>query len=208
MPSLINALGFPVPESFDNDVAKRPPISEALNDYLRAREEAIKKHNRQLSKGVNAVGQAAFSPKTYITALTADVTATGTTTGTSVALTDLAQTIVSPIPATIWFDLTLRAEESGGVASQITVEVKVDGAILRPVALQNLAATTTETISLHGFYDKNSADTALWVHPQTSYAITVHIWKSAAGATVKALKGGGTGDTCLRVRVEPRLLAP
>lgn len=207
MPSLINAPGFPVPESFDNDVQRRPAMSDALDDYLRRREEAVRKHTRQLAKAINAAGMAAFSPKTYIKALTADVTATGTTTGTSVELTDLAHAIVSPIPATLWFDLTARCNESGGVQSAIIVEVKINGTIYYPRIVHTLAASTTACVSICGPYDAASADGGFWLNPQTSYAVTVHVWKGVAGATVKVEKGT-QGDTCLRVRVEPRLLAP
>lgn len=208
MPSLINALGFPVPEQTENDLIKRPSsISQEVAYYLDAREEARRKHGRQLAKAINAVGMAAFSPQTYITSLTADVTATGTTSGTSVALTDLAQTIVSPVPARLWFDLTARCAESGGVQSGIVIEVKIDGTIYYPRVVQTIAANTTSNVSIHGVSEGGGKDGSFWVHPQNSYAITVHVWKSAAGATVKVEKGT-QGDTCLRVRVEPRLLAP
>lgn len=205
MPGFINATGFPVPESFDNDVARRPAMSDALDNYLRQREEAVRKHTRQLAKAVNAAGMAAFSPKTYIKALTADVTATGTTTGTSVQLTDLTHTIVTPVPALLWFDLTARCAESGGVQSAVVIEVKIDGTIYTPRIVQTLVANTTECVTICGAYDSASADGAFWLHPQTTYSVTVHVWKGVAGATVKVEKGT-QGDTCLRVRVEPRLL--
>lgn len=208
MPSLINALGFPVPEQAENDLIKRPSsISKEVAYYLDAREEARRKHGRQLAKAINAAGMAAFSPKTYIKALTADVTATGTTTGTSVQLTDLTHTIVTPVPALLWFDLTARCAESGGVQSAVIVEVKIDGTIYTPRIVQTLVANTTECVTICGAYDSASADGAFWLHPQTTYSVTVHVWKGVAGATVKVEKGT-QGDTCLRVRVEPRLLAP
>lgn len=208
MPSLINALGFPVPEQAESELIKRPAaISQEVSYYLDAREEARRKHGRQLAKAVNAVGQAAFSPKTYIKAGVTDVVIAGTTSAGATQITELTHSIVAPIPATLWWDFSGRFTETGGTGSLVAVEVRVNGTIYRPRGVATVAANTSAEISFTGGWDSTSADGAIWLWPQTTYTVDVYAFKGTAGATI-TLENNPQVDAVLRVRIEPRLLAP
>lgn len=206
MPSLIEARGFPVPEDSDQDLAKRPEfVSEAMAAYLTRREEPGKRHRRLLAKGINHVAMGAFSPKTYVKAGVSDVVIAGTTTGTATQIPELTHTIVSPIPATLWWHLTGRLTETGGVASVVAIEVRINGTIYRPRLVGTVAANTSLCISGSGPYDSTSADGAFWVNPKTLYTVDVYAFKVTAGATI-TVETNPQVDWAMIVRVEPRLL--
>ena len=208
MPGMVDVKGFPVPREAEPSNARRPPsVSDELERYFTTREDAIRRQSGRLADGVNHVAMAAFSPNTYIKGLAGDVTITGTTSGAATKITDLTHLIVTPVPATLWCDLTGRLEETGGTGSVVAVEVRVNTTNYWPRAVTLVAANTTEHVSCHGFYDPASADGAFWMEPQTLYTVDVYAFKVTAGATIVAEKGSGSNvDWTLRVRVEPRIL--
>lgn len=202
MPSLVNAAGFPIPQEAEARVKRPEFVSKEMAAYMDEREEAIRRHGRAVANGVNQVGLGAFSPKTYVKSLSGTVSLTGTSSGAATQLTTLNMTIVSPIPATLWFDLTAWLAEVSGTASDVGLEVRIDGTAYVPRVQLLLPANGSTTLSSHGPFDAASTDGAFWLQPATACAVTVWGWRVDPAATVRAL----SDDTVLRVRVEPRLL--
>lgn len=191
MPSELKVRGFPVPV----EIAPRKDHED----------EDLRYHLRLLAEGINQAGIAAFAPKTYIKGLSADVAITGTSSGAAIELTDLQHEITTPVPATLWWDLLLRVNESGGTGSNVVAEVRINSTIYPPRSITTIAANTTQDVSTHGAFDAASSDKAFWLHPGTLYTVEVFVWKVTAGATINVLRGT-EADSTLRVRVEPRIL--
>lgn len=201
MPAELQVAGWPVPEQADRVPRKRPDfVPERLERYLDQREEALKKHARLLAQGVNQAGMAAFSPVTTQTSITSGPVTLGVA-GVPVAITDLAQTIVAPVPARLQCLLVLRCAYTTAVAGNaaMTGEILVNGTVVGSFRWQvsaGVGATWQQPCFAMSLQD---------IEPQTSYAVTVQATLITAAA-VFTVQEGDEKQCRLQCRVEPRLL--
>ncbi|OHE83228.1 MAG: hypothetical protein A2190_08995 [Lysobacterales bacterium RIFOXYA1_FULL_69_10] len=191
---------FPLPKD-----ATVEQVREALNQLSASLyddpKNEVTDHLRMLTEGVNIAAAAALTPVTTQTVLAADVNVGATTVW--VALTALAQTIYTPIPARLYLSLDVQVNTPGAglanAADLYRVRILVNGAqVAQGVWAPGIvvAATLRTHLALIGLVGS--------VLPEAAYAVTVEHGMTGAGGTVFSTRAT---DTKLCCRVEARSLA-
>lgn len=153
--------------------------------------------NRRVSSAINETAQAAFTPMTSISYLSADTRIDDTA---WIDLAGLAQQIVVPIPARVHMILNLILTAT--TPSERLVLLRIwDGTVARAEARIRttalLPATFQWSVTLQDMFD---------AEPETLYTLTPQGSVAVLGPVLDALTGPNNNFCTLTVRVEPRSL--
>lgn len=153
--------------------------------------------NRRISEAINQTAQAAFTPMTTISYLTADTRIDDTA---WVDLAGLEQQIVVPIPARVHLVLNLILTVTTPSNRDVFLRIW-DGATARAAATIRSTATLPATfqwsVTLQDMFD---------AEPETLYTLTPQGSVAVLGPVLDALTGGSNNFCTFTVRVEPRSL--
>lgn len=153
--------------------------------------------NRRVASAINETAQAAFTPMTTISYLTADTRIDDTA---WVDLAGMSQQIVVPIPARVHMVLNLIVEATTPSNRDILLRIW-DGALARAEATIRMTATLPATfqwsLTLQDMFD---------AEPETLYTLTPQGSVAVLGPVLDALSGANSNFCTFTVRVEPRSL--